>query len=158
MNAAAPQGNDHIVTGSHVTLHYRLCACLNGQERELINTFDSRPVTVQVGSGQLAQGMEDCLIGLAAGSEHSFELSADQAYGPRSDQRVQALSRATFDQHSETGSFGLGDPVELRMPQGGRLAGVIKHYDERRVVVDFNHPLAGVPLRWSVKEIGRAHV
>lgn len=154
MTVVEPRTEGRIVTGSHVTLHYRLYACVEGQVHELVNTFDARPVTVQVGSGQFAQGMEDCLLGLAAGSEESFEIAAEQGYGLRNDERVQTLSREAFDAHSESGRFEPGDPVELRMPQGGRLAGVIKYLDDERVVVDFNHPLAGAALRWSVKVIG----
>jgi len=34
------------------------------------------------------------------------------------------------------------------------VAGVLKERDEQRVVVDFNHPLAGQPVRFEVKIIG----
>jgi FKBP-type peptidyl-prolyl cis-trans isomerase SlpA len=44
--------------------------------------------------------------------------------------------------------------VEFNRPDGARVAGVLKERDARRVVVDFNHPLAGVPVRFSVCVIG----
>ena len=47
-----------------------------------------------------------------------------------------------------------GDVVEFDIPQRGRVAGVLQSRDERTVVVDFNHPLAGQALRFSVHVIG----
>jgi FKBP-type peptidyl-prolyl cis-trans isomerase SlpA len=44
--------------------------------------------------------------------------------------------------------------VEFNRPDGGRVAGVLKARDAQRVVIDFNHPLAGLPMRFSVRVIG----
>lgn len=44
--------------------------------------------------------------------------------------------------------------VAFNAPAAGRLVGVLKRLDEAQVVIDFNHPLAGAPLRWSVQVIG----
>jgi FKBP-type peptidyl-prolyl cis-trans isomerase SlpA len=68
---------------------------------------------------------------------------------------VQTLSRATFDANAGPDvDYAPGDVVEFNRPDGGRLAGVLKERDARRVVIDFNHPLAGMPLRFSVRVIG----
>ncbi len=139
---------------SHITLHYRLLALLEGAEREVANTFTARPVTVQLGCGQFSPLMESKLIGLAVGGMQTFELAADEAYGARRPELVQTLSRMVFDGQCESGDYAPGDVIEFSAPEGGRLAGVLKRCDEQQVVVDFNHPLAGVPLRWSVQVIG----
>lgn len=139
---------------SHVTLHYRLVALLDPAERDVANTFEARPVTLQMGCGQFSPAMELKLMGLVVGSQQEFELPAAEAYGLRHPELVQSLSRAMFDQQCEAGSYAPGDVVQLNAPEGGRFAGVLKHCDDARVVVDFNHPLAGVPLRWSVQVIG----
>jgi FKBP-type peptidyl-prolyl cis-trans isomerase SlpA len=139
---------------SHVTLHYRLVALLDGAEREVANTFAARPATLQMGCGQFSPALEAKLIGLGAGRVESFDLRGDEAYGARRPELVQTLSRSAFDDQCEATDNAPGDVVEFNAPQGGRLAGVLKHRDEHRVVIDFNHPLAGVPLRWSVQVIG----
>jgi len=144
-----------IAPDSHVTLHYRLAALLDGAEREVISTHGGRPATLQLGGGHLAAGLEARLLGLAEGEEASFELAPAEAFGERNPQLVQALSRAAFDANAEPGSdYAPGDVVEFNGPGGGRVAGVLKEHDERRVVVDFNHPLAGLPVRFSVSVIG----
>lgn len=140
---------------SHVTLHYRLVALFEGAEREIANTFSARPATVQIGCGQFSPALESKLIGLSAGCARTFELPAGEAYGARHPEMVQTLSRSTFDNQCEADSdTAPGDVIEFNAPAGGRLAGVLKRRDERQVVIDFNHPLAGVPLRWSVHVIG----
>jgi len=94
-------------------------------------------------------------VGLAEGDEESFELAPAEAFGERNPQLVQALSRAAFDANADSGSdYAPGDVVEFNRPDGGRLAGVLKERDERRVIVDFNHPLAGMPVRFCVRVIG----
>jgi FKBP-type peptidyl-prolyl cis-trans isomerase SlpA len=138
-----------------VTLHYRLAALVDGAEREVVSTHGGHPATLQLGGGHLAASLEARLFGLSEGDEASFELAPAEAFGERNPQLVQALSRAAFDAESEPGSdYAPGDLVEFNRPDGGRVAGVLKERGERRVVVDFNHPLAGMPVRFEVRVIG----
>jgi FKBP-type peptidyl-prolyl cis-trans isomerase SlpA len=144
-----------IAPDSHVTLHYRLAALVDGTEREVISTHGGHPATLQLGGGHLAASLETRLLGLAEGDAASFELQPAEAFGERNPQLVQALSRTAFDANAEAGGdYSPGDVVEFTRPDGGRVAGVLKESDERRVVVDFNHPLAGMPVRFSVRVIG----
>jgi FKBP-type peptidyl-prolyl cis-trans isomerase SlpA len=144
-----------IEVGSHVTLHYRLATVVGGEEREVISTLGARPATLQVGAGQLAAPLEARLVGLAEGSAASFDLVASDAFGERNSELVQSLSRAAFDAHADPDAdYVVGDVVEFNAPDGRRLAGVLKQRDDRQMVVDFNHPLAGLPLRFSVQVIG----
>jgi len=144
-----------IAPGAHVTLHYRLAALIDGVEREVISTWGGRPATLQVGGGQLAAGLESRLLGLGEGDETDFEIAAAGAFGERNPQLVQTLSRAVFEANADPDAeYAVGDVVEFNGADGGRMVGVLKERGERRVVVDFNHPLAGLPLRFSVRIIG----
>lgn len=138
-----------------MTLHYRLAALVDGTEREVMSTHGGHPATLQLGGGHLATALETRLLGLAEGDEASFELAPAEAFGERNPELVQALSRAAFDDNADSGgNFGPGDVVEFNRPDGGRVVGVLKQSDARRVIVDFNHPLAGLPVRFSVRVIG----
>jgi FKBP-type peptidyl-prolyl cis-trans isomerase SlpA len=144
-----------VAAGSHVTLHYRIAVQLDGNEHEVVSTFDARPATVQVGAGQFSEALERRLIGLAEGQEASFELAAGEAFGHRAADLVQTLTRATFDANADPGTdYVPGDVVEFNAPDGLRFSGVLKQRGGDRVVVDFNHPLAGLPVRFSVRVIG----
>lgn len=141
--------------GSFVTLHYRLAAVLSGEEREIVSTLGARPATLQVGAGQLAQPLEAHLVGLSEGESRTFELAAGEGYGERQADLVQTLARRVFDENADPDAeYAPGDVVEFNAPDGRRVTGVLKQRDERQVVVDFNHPLAGLPLKFSVQVIG----
>lgn len=140
---------------SHVTLHYRLAVVAAGDEREIISTFGGRPATVQIGAGHMAAPLESRLVGLVEGEHAAFELAPVDGFGERNQELVQTLTRAVFDANADpTADYAPGDVVEFNVPQRGRLAGVLKSRNERAVVVDFNHPLAGQPLHFSVHVIG----
>ena len=144
-----------VETGSHVTLHYRLAVVTDGEEREVVSTLTSRPATLQIGSGQLAPAIEARLVGLDEGAQAQFELSAGDAYGQRHPDLVQTLARATFDANADPDTeYVAGDIVEFNSAEGMRVSGVLKSLGESQVVVDFNHPLAGLPLRFSAHIIG----
>jgi FKBP-type peptidyl-prolyl cis-trans isomerase SlpA len=144
-----------VAAGSHVTLHYRIAVELDGNEHEVVSTFDARPATVQIGAGQFSEALEHRLIGLEEGQEASFDLAAGDAFGHRSAELVQTLSRAAFDANADPGAeYVPGDVVEFNAPDGLRFSGVLKQHGNDRVVVDFNHPLAGLPVRFSVHVIG----
>jgi FKBP-type peptidyl-prolyl cis-trans isomerase SlpA len=46
-----------VQAGSFLTLHYRLA----GPQGTLINTFEDKPATLSLGSGELSPGMEAAL-------------------------------------------------------------------------------------------------
>jgi len=144
-----------VAAGSHVTLHYRIAVRLDGNEHEVVSTFDARPATVQVGAGQFSEALEQRLVGLEEGQEANFDLVAGEAFGHRAADLVQALTRATFDANADPGTeYVPGDVVEFNAPDGLRFSGVLKQRGDDRVIVDFNHPLAGLPVRFSVRVIG----
>ena len=142
-----------IVTPSaYLTLHYRLSS-LDGAD--IVSTFDGTPATLQLGTGQLAVPLEALLLGLPDGAHQVFELTPEQAFGPRNPELIQRVSRTTLKENSPLGeSYVVGDLVEFAAPGGGRFAGILRAIDDDGATFDFNHPLAGQPVRFEVKIIG----
>lgn len=121
----------------------------------MVSTFDAKPATLTIGAGELAAPLEGRLIGLAEGAHARFELQAGEGFGARSAELVQRLARSTFDAHVRADVDHLpGDVVELASSDGRRVSGVLKERGEGHVVVDFNHPLAGLPVRFDVYVVG----
>lgn len=144
-----------IAADSHVTLHYRMALLVDGAERELVDTFGAKPATLQLGVGQWAPTIEARLLGLAEGADAQFDLAPESAYGPRRAELVRRISRAQFEAQGVPGNtWEEGTQVELAAPEGARHHGVLVSCDEAQGVVDFNHPLAGLPLRVRVQVIG----
>lgn len=144
MNAVQP--------GSFLTLHYRLAG---PDGRDIVNTFGATPATLSLGAGELAPAIESRLVGLAEGAHASFELGPGEAFGERDPQRVQRVARALLREHGADEDHRVGDVVQFPMPDGqGRYAGVVCASGDDWLDIDFNHPLAGTPLRFEVQLIG----
>lgn len=138
---------------AHLTLHYRLTLADTGAD--LINTFEGKPATLQLGIGQMAEPLERRLQGLQEGASEVFDLEPMDAFGPRNPDLLQRVSRAMLAANSEIGvRYVPGDLVEFSAPEGGRFAGVLKEVDERGAIFDFNHPLAGQRIRFEVRILG----
>lgn len=146
------QSTPSVVTeSSYLTLHYRL-ASVDG--KDIVSTFDGNPATLMMGKGQLAPSLEAVLVGLPEGTHTTFELEAGQAFGPRNPDLVQAVSKATLDQNSAPDAdYKVGDLVDFAAPGGGRFSGVLRELRGEQAIFDFNHPLAGQPVRFEVKLI-----
>lgn len=141
-----------VTEGAYLTLHYRLATA---EGADIVTTFNDNPATLQLGQGQLAPPLEACLLGLTEGVTRTFTLAADAAFGPRNPDLVQRVSRATLDENSRLGeTYAIGDLVEFAAPAGGRFAGVLREIDAEGGLFDFNHPLAGRPVTFTVQIIG----
>ncbi len=144
---------NQVQPGSFLTLHYRL----SGPDgADLINTFDDKPATLSLGTGELAPAMETRLLGLAEGTRRSFELAAGEAFGDRNPELLQRVKRSLLDELGDPGErYSVGDVVQFPMPDGqGAYAGVVREVDGDVLVFDFNHPLAGRPVTFEVQLIG----
>ncbi len=147
------QSETPVVTeAAYLTLHYRLASA---DGTDIVTTFKDNPATLQLGTGQLAPFLEACLLGLPEGAHRTFDLSPDQAFGPRNPDLIQRVSRTTLKENSQLGEeYTVGDLVEFAAPGGGRFAGVLRDIDADGAVFDFNHPLAGQNLKFEVSIIG----
>ena len=138
---------------SFLTLHYRLSAT-TGQE--FVSTFDLSPATIQMGSGQLAEPLEKCLLGLKPSRRYEFELDADQAFGRHNPKLVERISRSALPTDIELKENSL---IEFGIPGGAPdggagFAGFLRELTETSALFDFNHPLAGQTVRFEVEIIG----
>jgi len=139
--------------GSFLTLHYRLAG---PDGRDLVNTFDERPATLSIGSGELAPAIESRLMGLNEGQRATFDLAAGEAFGERNPQLVQRVARRLLDELGDPDeTYAVGDVVSFPTPDGqGEYAGVVREVGEDWLEFDFNHPLAGQAVRFEVQLIG----
>ena len=142
-----------IEPGSFLTLHYRLA----GPAGDLINTFDDKPATLSLGTGELAPAVEARLIGLAEGAHQTFEIPAGEAFGDRNPDMLQWVARRLLDEFGDPDEqYAVGDVVQFPTPDGqGKYAGAVQQVrDDGAVLFDFNHPLAGQRVTFEVRVIG----
>jgi FKBP-type peptidyl-prolyl cis-trans isomerase SlpA len=142
-----------IQPGSFLTLHYRLAG---PDGAAVVNTFDDKPATLSLGTGELAPAVEARLIGLEEGARRSFELAAGEAFGLRNPDLLQRVKLALLHELGDPDAqYAVGDVVQFPTPDGqATYAGVVREVGPDWLLFDFNHPLAGQPVRFDVHVIG----
>ena len=134
-----------ITINSLVTLHYRLGLT---DDTLLEDSFADEPMTVQLGNGEMAEGLELALLGLRAGDEQTIDIGPDMAFGHIDETMFRAMPCTEFDPDLELQE---GLIIEFSTPEGNSLPGTILAFDDNEVRIDLNHPLAGQTVRYSVK-------
>ena len=136
-----------INASSHLTLNFALHHA-NGATID--TTFDKAPAELTIGDGNLLAGFEACLIGLMVGDHKTFTVAPENGFGQHNPANLQTLKRHQFgpDMVLEQGLVvSFSDAANTELP------GVVKTIDGDEVVMDFNHPLAGVELKFEVQII-----
>jgi len=134
-----------IERNSRVTFHYRLGLT---DDQLLEDNFDDEPMTITLGRGEMAEGLELALVGLNEGDEQTIDIGPDLAFGFVDETLFRALPRAEFDPQLE---LEAGLIIEFANEDGNTLPGTIISFDDEQVQVDLNHPMAGQTVRYSVK-------
>lgn len=105
------------------------------------------PLTVEVGAGQVIEGLEDSLIGLEDGASPTVTVPPEKAYGEWREEHVHEYDAEEFDEIVGDQTPAAGDYVQT---EDGGLAEIV-HADDDVVRVDFNHELAGERLEFDVE-------
>jgi len=136
-----------IQPNTHVTVDYEL----RDDEGDLIDASegdDGEPIRYVHGYGMLVPGLEAALAGLKAGDEREILVPAEAGYGERDEDLVLEIERAEFP---EPKAVEVGDEFVAESPDGDEMVMTVVELRDDRVVVDANHPLAGMSLRYVVK-------
>jgi FKBP-type peptidyl-prolyl cis-trans isomerase 2 len=103
------------------------------------------PLTVEVGEGNLIEGLEEGLLGLEAGASETVTVPPEEAYGEATGDQTQEFDAEEFE-----GMVGQ-EPVEgMQVRAQGGAVGTVVGIDADTVHVDFEHPLAGETLTFDI--------
>lgn len=105
------------------------------------------PLVYLHGSGQIVPGLENALAGLAPGESKKVTVSPKEGYGERDEKQVQTLPIAAFGGQP----VKAGDELVAVNDDGDQIPLKIVRVAGDQVTVDFNHPLAGATLHFSVE-------
>lgn len=111
------------------------------------------PVEFLVGGDDLLPAIENALQGHEAGAELDLNLEPEDAFGDYDEQRVFLLARQALPEGIEEGMLieAASLPAEaLPGAQAPALLTITEIYPEH-VVLDGNHPLAGIGLRLHLR-------
>ncbi|MGZ2256889.1 FKBP-type peptidyl-prolyl cis-trans isomerase [Roseobacter sp. A03A-229] len=134
-----------VKTGDTVGIHYT-GTLLDG------TTFDSSegrdPLQFTVGSGQVIEGLDAALPGMALGEKKTVTVPCAEAYGPINPQMRQAVPREGIP---DDVPLDIGTLLNVETPEGQAMQVMIVEADEATVTIDANHPLAGQDLTFDIE-------
>ena len=115
----------------------------NGQVLDTTNGQDA--MEVLIGHSNIVPGLEDALMGKEKGDRIDVLVQPDRAYGIRHPELIQEIDINMF----EGMELNVGDSF-LADTDMGKKPIVVKEIKGDTVVVDGNHPLAGMTLKFMV--------
>ena len=113
----------------------------------VLKTEEEKPMEITVGEGTIPVSIEKALIDMKAGESKTITLEPIEAFGPKMDNLVIDLPKDGFDQSAD---LTVGAKVTIKSPDGRNFIGNILEIKEDCITVDFNHPLAGQSLDFTV--------
>lgn len=130
-----------------VTISYKMT---NDKGDVLDNTEDSDLVYLH-GHENILPGLEKAVDGLKAGDSFNFTLDPDNAFGQKNGELIVTVGKDNF----ETDNLEVGMQFQTLDQEENVVIATIVEVKETEVVVDENHPLAGVSLKFEgeVKEV-----
>jgi FKBP-type peptidyl-prolyl cis-trans isomerase SlyD len=136
-----------IQPNARVVLEYTL-RDEKGEVLDASDAEDGEPIVYVHGYGMLVPGLEAALVGLELGATKEVNVEPAEGFGDRDEELVMEIDKTDFP---DPKSVTVGDEVVAESPDGDEVPMRVIEVREETVVVDANHPLAGVTLRYSVK-------
>ena len=130
--------------GTRVTLAFKLALPAG----DVIDSTGDESATFEVGDGSLLPGFESAMYGMKAGDSAELPIAAEQGFGLPNDENVHMMKRTLFEVSQ---NLVEGLVVSFADGEGGERPGVVNRLLDGLVEVDFNHPLAGQDLLFSVQ-------
>lgn len=132
---------------STVSLHFNLTLA-DGSPVD--GTSDGEPMTFTMGDGAMIEPFENVILGLSVGEKQQVSLDPREAFGFPDDENKHWMDRAEFKMDVELQE---GLVIEFSTPEGENIPGSLVELTEDKVLVDFNHPLAGHEIIFSVEVV-----
>jgi FKBP-type peptidyl-prolyl cis-trans isomerase SlyD len=110
------------------------------------NKGSGQPLEFMMGMGQIIPGLEKALCGMNKDESGDLLIPAAEAYGEYNEEAIQTLPIEQFE------GVELKEGLTLygQGKDGQTVQVTVKSFDDKEVKVDFNHPLAGKDLMFSV--------
>jgi FKBP-type peptidyl-prolyl cis-trans isomerase 2 len=137
-------------TGDTVRVHYT-GTLTDGTEFDSSRGRD--PLEFQLGEGSVIPGFEKAVLGMSPGDTKTVTLPADAAYGARDDHLKQDVPRSAIPDEIE---LEKGMMLHARSPEGQNLSLTVLSFDDDKVTIDGNHPLAGRDLTFNLELVAIA--
>ncbi|WP_026954731.1 FKBP-type peptidyl-prolyl cis-trans isomerase [Algoriphagus vanfongensis] len=131
--------------GDNVQVHYT-------GKLEDGSVFDSsvqrEPLGFTVGGGQMIQGFDAAVDGMAVGDKKTVTIPAAQAYGERRDDMMIDVPKTQVPADIKP---EIGMQLTLQGGNGQPMPVTVTHVDDEKITLDANHHLAGKDLIFDIE-------
>ncbi len=131
-----------ITKNQMITLHYELKI----NEEVLDSNLDGDPIEFKYGTGQLIPGLESAIVNMQEGETKQVKVPCEEAYGKYNEEFSEILPIADF----EGINLEIGMVLEANGENDETLRATVTEVTKEEVTVDYNHPLAGADLDFTV--------
>ena len=108
------------------------------------------PLEFVHGAGNIIPGLEREMTGMTVGDSKDVVVAAAEGYGEEDKEAFMDVPR---DQFPDEIPMKVGTELQVQNQAGQPMFARIEKVDEQSVRLDFNHPLAGKDLHFSVKVV-----
>ncbi len=112
----------------------------------LESNIDSEAIVFTYGSGEIIPGLETRIENMSEGETKDIKVPADEAYGAYNDELAETLPISDF----EGINLEIGMVLEADGENDEIFKATVTEVTEENVTVDYNHPLAGCDLDFTV--------
>ena len=106
------------------------------------------PLQFTLGKEEVIPGLEQAVLGMAAGESKIAKISADKAFGPYRDGLLFEVNR---EQLLEDVEPKVGQQLQTRQADGQATIVTVADVSDSSVTLDINHPLAGKDLILDIR-------
>jgi len=131
--------------GDRVTIRY-IGTLDNGRIFDSADT--DNPYSFTIGAGEVFPALEKSIVGMRAGEAANIEIKAADAYGPRREENLLKLPRSHFPADRE---LRIGEKLSIAFGDGEKRVMCLLKFDAEEVLLDGNHPLAGLDLTFALQ-------
>jgi FKBP-type peptidyl-prolyl cis-trans isomerase 2 len=103
---------------------------------------ESKPLIAAIGVGMVVKGLDKDLEAKEIGKKYIVLVKQEDAYGKRNPQMIRTVQKAAFLEHEMNPVPGMTVALDNQLAKIISVSG-------GRVMVDFNHPLAGKELEFE---------
>ena len=111
---------------------------------------ETEPLVFTQGEHQVIVGLERAVVGMGVGEEKRMTVAPEEAYGAVDPDALAEVPRGIIPADAQSA----GQELVARSPDGSTRVVRVKEVREGTVLLDLNHPLAGMTLHFAVRVIG----
>ncbi len=131
-----------IETNQIVSIEYEV----RDGDKVVDSNVGGEPLVFMFGKGQIITGLENGIVNMNIGDKGDILVKAEDAYGDYNDEATQEVPADQFAGID----LAIGMTLYGQGEDGGTVQVTVKEIGADTIVIDFNHPLAGKELMFSV--------